>query len=157
AMKTEYDAIHASGFLLQLDCPDLAMGAHVVGAVDPEEFQQKIRKRVEVLNHALRDIPGESVRRHRCWGNYEGPHHHDVPIADIIDAVYEAKPMAISFEGANPRHEHEWRVFEEHRLPDGKVIMPGVIDSTTNYVEHPELIADRLERYASVVGKENVM
>jgi 5-methyltetrahydropteroyltriglutamate--homocysteine methyltransferase len=158
AMKPEYDAIHAAGFLLQLDCPDLAMGHHVAGMTNGvDAFRDRVRKRVEVLSHALRDIPEDRIRMHVCWGNYEGPHHHDVPIKDIIDLVLEARPQAISFEGANPRHEHEWRVFEEVELPEGKIIMPGVIDSTTNYIEHPELVADRIERYAGAVGRENVI
>jgi 5-methyltetrahydropteroyltriglutamate--homocysteine methyltransferase len=158
AMKPEYDAIHAAGFLLQLDCPDLAMGGHItMDGSDLGTFRQRVRKRVEILDHATRDIPADRMRMHLCWGNYEGPHHHDVAIKDIIDLVLEARPQALSFEGANPRHEHEWRVFEDVTLPDGKLLMPGVIDSCTNYVEHPELIADRIERYAGLVGRENVI
>jgi 5-methyltetrahydropteroyltriglutamate--homocysteine methyltransferase len=111
----------------------------------------------QALNHAVRDIPPDRLRLHLCWGNYEGPHHRDVPLQKIIAEVLEARPVAVSFEGANPRHEHEWKVFEEIRLPQGKVIIPGVLDSTTNFIEHPELVAQRLERYASVVGREHVI
>jgi 5-methyltetrahydropteroyltriglutamate--homocysteine methyltransferase len=112
---------------------------------------------VEALNHATRDIPPEDMRMHLCWGNYEGPHHHDVALRDIIDIVFEARPAAISFEAANPRHEHEWTVFEDVKLPEGKVLIPGVLDSTTNYIEHPDLVAQRLVRYGRLVGPENVM
>ncbi|HEY2441479.1 MAG TPA: methionine synthase, partial [Solirubrobacteraceae bacterium] len=115
------------------------------------------RLHVDAINEATRDIPPEDMRMHLCWGNYEGPHHHDVPLRDIIDIVFEARPAAISFEGANPRHEHEWTVFQDVTLPDDKVLIPGVLDSTTNYVEHPELVAQRIVRYAELVGRENVI
>jgi 5-methyltetrahydropteroyltriglutamate--homocysteine methyltransferase len=158
AMKTEYDAIHAAGLVLQLDCPDLAMGWNVAGLGGTREgFAAEVARRVEAINHATRDIPPEAMRLHLCWGNYEGPHVSDIPLREIIGEVLRARPDAISFEGANPRHEHEWVVFDEVKLPDGKAIIPGVIDSTTNYVEHPELVAQRIERYARLVGRENVL
>lgn len=141
AMKTEYDEIHRSGLVLQLDCPDLAMTRHMQTEESLDEFGRRAKLHVEALNHATRDIPGEAMRLHLCWGNYEGPHHRDVPLRDIIDTVLEARPAAISFEAANPRHEHEWTVFEEVKLPEGKALIPGVLDWTTNYIEHPELVA----------------
>jgi 5-methyltetrahydropteroyltriglutamate--homocysteine methyltransferase len=153
AMREEYDAIYQAGFLLQLDCPDLAIG--MSGA--DEANSPLLRLHLQALNHAVSDIPPDRLRLHLCWGNYEGPHHRDVPLQKIIGEVLEARPVAVSFEGANPRHEHEWKVFEEIKLPEGKVIIPGVLDSTTNFIEHPELVAQRLERYASVVGRENVI
>jgi 5-methyltetrahydropteroyltriglutamate--homocysteine methyltransferase len=158
AMKTEYDAIHAAGLVLQLDCPDLAMGWNMarLGGTR-EEFIATVAAHVAAINHATRDIPPEAMRLHLCWGNYEAPHTSDIPLGDVIGEVLKARPAALSFEGANPRHEHEWTVFEELSLPDGKVIIPGVIDSTTNYVEHPELVAQRIERYAGLVGRENVL
>jgi 5-methyltetrahydropteroyltriglutamate--homocysteine methyltransferase len=122
-----------------------------------EEFRKIVALHVEVLNEATRAIPPDRMRLHLCWGNYEGPHHLDVPLRDIIDLVLRARPAGISFEGANPRHEHEWKIWREVALPPGKVLIPGVIDSTTNFIEHPELVADRIARYASVVGRENVI
>ena len=158
AMKHEYDAIHQAGLILQVDCPDLAMGRHIQFADNNvAEFRKKMELHVEALNHALADIPADRVRLHLCWGNYEGPHHRDVPLSDIIDIVVKARPAGISFEAANPRHAHEWSVFRNFKLPAGKVLIPGVLDSTTNYIEHPELIAERLGRYAEVVGRENVI
>jgi 5-methyltetrahydropteroyltriglutamate--homocysteine methyltransferase len=158
AMKEEYDAIHAAGFVLQIDCPDLAMGRHIESAdATLEDWRRMVRENVEVLNEATRDIPPEDMRIHLCWGNYEGPHDHDVPLAEILDIVFAARPSAISFEAANPRHEHEWQVFEDVALPEGKVLIPGVIDSTTNYIEHPEVVARRILDYAHVVGRENVV
>lgn len=158
AMKEEYNAIHQAGFLLQVDCPDLAMGRHIQFADDSvEEFRKKAELHVEALNHALADIPPERIRLHLCWGNYEGPHHRDVPLQDIIDIVLKARPAAISFEAANPRHAHEWKVFQEFTLPAEKILIPGVLDSTTNYIEHPELVAERICRFANVVGRENVI
>ena len=115
------------------------------------------RLHLEALDYALARVPPEQARIHLCWGNYEGPHHYDVPLADIIDLVFAARPAAVSFEAANPRHAHEWRVFESVKVPGGKVIVPGVIDSTTNFIEHPVLIADRITRYARLVGRENVI
>ena len=157
AMKPEYDEIHKAGIVLQVDCPDLAMTRQMMMDETLEEFRHRARVNVEALNRATADIPPEDMRLHLCWGNYEGPHHHDVALRDIIDIVFEARPAAISFEAANPRHEHEWNVFEDVKLPDGKVLIPGVLDSTTNYIEHPELIAQRLVRYGRLVGPENVM
>jgi 5-methyltetrahydropteroyltriglutamate--homocysteine methyltransferase len=157
AMKPEYDEIHKAGIVLQVDCPDLAMTRQMMMDESLEEFRDRARVNVEALNRATADIPPEDMRLHLCWGNYEGPHHHDVALRDIIDIVFEARPAAISFEAANPRHEHEWNVFEDVKLPEGKVLIPGVLDSTTNYIEHPELIAQRLVRYGRLVGPENVM
>jgi 5-methyltetrahydropteroyltriglutamate--homocysteine methyltransferase len=156
-MKEEYDEIHRAGLVLQLDCPDLAMTRHMNSDETLEEFRRTARLHVEAINHATRDIPADEMRIHLCWGNYEGPHHHDLPLRDIVDIVFEARPAAISFEAANPRHEHEWTVFEDVKLPEGKVLIPGVVDSTTNYIEHPELVAQRITRYAQLVGRENVI
>jgi 5-methyltetrahydropteroyltriglutamate--homocysteine methyltransferase len=157
-MKEEYDAIHRAGFVLQVDCPDLAMGRHLAFPdLSNAEFVKVAEANVEALNHALRDIPPDRVRLHLCWGNYEGPHHRDIPLREILGVALKARPQALSFEGANPRHEHEWVVFKELRLPDDRVIIPGVLDSTTNFIEHPELVAQRLVRYAEIVGKERVM
>jgi len=158
AMKPEYEAVARAGFVLQVDCPDLAMGRHIQYAALPlEEFRRMARLHIEALNHALANVPPDQARMHLCWGNYEGPHHHDVPLADILDVVFTARPNGISFEAANPRHGHEWKVFERVKLPAGKVIIPGVIDSTTNFIEHPELVAERIGRYARLVGRENVI
>jgi 5-methyltetrahydropteroyltriglutamate--homocysteine methyltransferase len=158
AMKTEYEAIHRAGFILQVDCPDLAMGRHFQFAeASLEEFRRNARLHVEVLNEALRDIPAERVRLHLCWGNYEGPHHRDVPLRDILDLVLEARPAGLSYEAANPRHAHEWQIFESVKLPPDKILIPGVLDSTTNYVEHPELVAQRLLQLTRLVGRENVV
>jgi 5-methyltetrahydropteroyltriglutamate--homocysteine methyltransferase len=156
-MKSEYDEIHRAGLVLQLDCPDLAMTRHMTNDESLEEFRRRARLHVEAINHATRDIPSEAMRLHLCWGNYEGPHHYDLPLRDIIDVVFDARPAAISFEAANPRHEHEWTVFEDVKLPEGKALIPGVVDSTTNYIEHPELVAQRITRYAQLVGRENVI
>jgi 5-methyltetrahydropteroyltriglutamate--homocysteine methyltransferase len=159
AMKPEYDAIAAAGIVLQLDCPDLAMTRAMLGndMLTEEEFREQIRMHVRALNHAVRDIPPEQMRMHLCWGNGEWPHITDIPLAAIIDVVLEARPTGLVFEAANPRHEHEWTVWKDIRLPDGKVLIPGVIDSTTNFVEHPELVAQRIVRFAEIVGKENVI
>ena len=157
AMKVEYDLIHGAGFVLQVDCPDLAMARHTWGDATIGDFRERIRHHVEAINHATRDIPPERMRLHLCWGNYNGPHRHDVELREIIDIALLARPAAISFEAANPRHEHEWTVFEETELPDGKILIPGVLDSTTNYVEHPQLVAQRIVRYAKLVGRENVI
>lgn len=157
-MKEEYDAIVQAGFVLQVDCPDLAMGRHLAFPdLSTTEFLKIAEANIEALNHALRDLPPDRIRLHLCWGNYEGPHHRDIPLKDIIHIVLQARPQAISLEGANPRHEHEWAVFRTVRLPAGKIIIPGVLDSTTNFIEHPELVAQRLIRYAEVVGRENVI
>ncbi len=158
AMKEEYEAIARAGFVLQLDCPDLAMGRHIQFSDESlEEFRRLARLNVEALNHATAGIDPDQMRMHLCWGNYEGPHHKDVALKDIIDIVFAARPNAISVEACNPRHEHEWQLFEEVKLPEGKVLIPGVIDSTNNYIEHPDLVAQRLVRYARLVGQENVM
>jgi len=154
AMREEYEAVHQAGFILQLDCPDLT---GLSRAVQPGQAPADLRLRVEALNHAVRNIPPDRMRMHLCWGNYEGPHHLDVPLKDIIGEVFKARPMGLSFEGANPRHEHEFAIFEDIKLPAGKVLIPGVLDTTTNYIEHPELVAQRLVRYAKLVGRENVI
>jgi 5-methyltetrahydropteroyltriglutamate--homocysteine methyltransferase len=158
AMRPEYEAVARAGFVLQIDCPDLAMGRHIqYAALSTEEFRKAARVHIEALNHALANVPPDQARVHLCWGNYEGPHHYDIPLADIIDVVFTARPNGISFEAANPRHAHEWRVFERVKLPAGKVLIPGVIDSTTNFIEHPELVAERIGRYAKLVGRDNVI
>jgi 5-methyltetrahydropteroyltriglutamate--homocysteine methyltransferase len=158
AMKQEYDAISQAGFLLQVDCPDLAAGRNSLFAHAPlEEFRHWAMTNLEALNYAVRDIPADRMRLHLCWGNYEGPHHHDVPLREIIDLVLQARPVGLSFEAANPRHEHEWTVFEQVKLPEEKVLIPGILDSTTNFIEHPELVAQRIARFASLVGRERVI
>ena len=157
-MRHEYEAIARAGFVLQVDCPDLAMGRHIQFAgLGLQEFRDMARLHARALDHALAGIPPDRLRMHLCWGNYEGPHHFDVPLADILDIVFEARPAGISFEAANPRHAHEWKVFETVTLPAGKVIIPGVIDSTTNFIELPELVAERIARYARLVGRERVI
>jgi 5-methyltetrahydropteroyltriglutamate--homocysteine methyltransferase len=157
-LKDEYRAITDAGFILQLDCPDLASGwNNQFRDLTLEEFRKVVDMHLEVLDTATEGIPPDRMRLHLCWGNYEGPHHHDIPLREIIEPVLRARPAAVSFEGANPRHEHEWSVFQDVKLPDGKLIIPGVIDSTTNFIEHPELVAQRIERYANVVGRENVI
>jgi 5-methyltetrahydropteroyltriglutamate--homocysteine methyltransferase len=158
AMRDEYETVAKAGFILQFDCPDLGMGRHIQYAdLDLKEFRKRITLHIEALNHAVKNVPAEQLRMHLCWGNYEGPHHHDVPLADIIDIVFTAKPNAISLEGANPRHNHEWAVFKTVKLPAGKVLIPGVIESKSNFIEHPEVIAQRIGRYAKLVGRENVI
>jgi 5-methyltetrahydropteroyltriglutamate--homocysteine methyltransferase len=158
ALRHEYEAIVAAGVTLQIDCPDLAMGRHTQFAdLDLSGFRERMALHVEALNRALVNIPAEKVRMHMCWGNYPGPHHCDVPLADIVDIVWKAKPHAILFEAANPRHAHEWSLFETVKLPDGKVLVPGVIECQSTYIEHPELVAQRIGRYANLVGRDNVM
>ena len=158
ALQGEYEAIVDAGFLLQVDSPDLAMGRHLAfPQLSDEEFLTVIDRNVAALNHALRNIPADRLRMHLCWGNYPGPHHRDIPLAKIAERVLRARPRYILLEGANPRHGHEWAVFETVALPEDKVLVPGVIDSTSNYIEHPELVAERLLRYANVVGRERVM
>ncbi|MBI1847647.1 MAG: cobalamin-independent methionine synthase II family protein [Candidatus Rokubacteria bacterium] len=158
AMRHEYETVARAGFTLQIDCPDLGMGRHIQFAdLGLDEFRTMARLHVGALNHALANVPPERARLHVCWGNYEGPHHHDVPLADIIDVVFTARPSGLSFEASNPRHAHEWRLFEHVKLPAGKVLIPGVLDSTTNFIEHPDLVAERIGRYARLVGRENVI
>ncbi|MSP31607.1 MAG: epoxyalkane--coenzyme M transferase [Pseudolabrys sp.] len=158
AMRHEYETVAKAGFVLQIDCPDLGMGRHIQYAdLSLQEFRKRAQLHVEALNHAVANIPAEQLRMHVCWGNYEGPHHRDVALADVIDIVFKAKPVAISLEAANPRHAHEWTLFEHVNLPDGKVLIPGVIESKSNFIEHPELVAQRITRYANLVGAENVI
>ena len=158
AMRHEYRTIADAGITLQVDCPDLGMGRHIQHAdLSLAEWRKKAELHVEALNHALSDISPDRLRMHLCWGNYEGPHHCDVPLADVIDIVFKARPAAIALEAANPRHAHEWQLFETVKLPDGKMLIPGVIESKSNFVEHPEQIAQRIGRYANLVGRENVM
>lgn len=158
AMRYEYEAIAAAGVTVQVDCPDLAMGRHSAYAdMDLPAFRRRAAMNIEALDHAVRDIPADRLRMHLCWGNYPGPHHHDVDLAEIIDLVWKAKPRTVLFEAANPRHAHEWTLFEDVEVPDGKVICPGVIEPQSNYIEHPELVAQRIERYARLVGRERVM
>jgi 5-methyltetrahydropteroyltriglutamate--homocysteine methyltransferase len=157
-MREEYEAVHRAGFILQLDCPDLAVGRHTRFAqATTAEFVKIVELHVAAINHAVANIPADRIRLHLCWGNYEGPHHHDVPLRDIINPVLDANVGAISFEAANPRHEHEWTVFKKVKLPSDKVLIPGVIDSSTNYIEHPDLVAQRIVRFAELVGRENVI
>lgn len=158
AMRAEYETIVAEGFYLQLDCPDLAMSRHTgYQDLSEEEFLRVAAANVEALNAATANIPPERMRMHVCWGNYEGPHDHDIPLERVIDIVLKARPGTILFEAANPRHEHEWKVWAEAKLPDWKVLAPGVIDTCSNYVEHPELIAQRVERFAGIVGADRVI
>jgi 5-methyltetrahydropteroyltriglutamate--homocysteine methyltransferase len=158
AMRPDYEAIAAAGSTLQIDCPDLAMGRHVTfGRLSDEEFRREAILAVEALNEATRRIPVERMRVHLCWGNYEGPHHHDIDLHKIIDIVLRVRPAGLAIEACNPRHAHEWAVFERVSLPDGKYLIPGVIDSTTNYIEHPELISQRLRNYVRLVGPERVI
>jgi len=157
-MKEEYEAIVEAGFILQIDCPDLAMGRHTTfRELSDADFLARAAMQIEALNSALENVTADRVRMHICWGNYEGPHHRDIPLAEILDVVMKAKPMGLLIEASNPRHEHEWSVFAERKLPDDKVLIPGVIDSVTNYIEHPELVAQRICRYADVVGRERVI
>src|SRR6266852_8579535 len=158
AMRYEYQAIVAAGFLLQMDCPDLAMQRHTRFAdANIDEFRKQVQQNIEVLNYALTGISAEQVRIHVCWGNYPGPHHRDVPLRDILDLLLTIQGNALSIEAANPRHEHEWKVFEDVHLADGKLLIPGLIDTCSTYVEHPEVVAQRLARFARVVGRENVI
>ena len=148
AMRIEYKAIVEAGLLLQIDSPDLAMGRHIkFRDASDEEFLRNANLQVDALNHALQNVPAERVRMHVCWGNYEGPHTHDVALELIMPTVMRAKPQAILFEASNPRHAHEWTVWAEANIPDDKVLIPGVLDTTTNYVEHPQLVAERIRRF----------
>jgi 5-methyltetrahydropteroyltriglutamate--homocysteine methyltransferase len=158
AMQHEYEAIVGAGLLLQIDAPDLAMGRHIkFRDVDDATFLRHAALQVEALNHALRNVPADRVRMHVCWGNYEGPHTHDIPLRQIAQTVLRAKPAALLIEGANPRHAHEWAVWQAVALPPDKLLIPGVIDSVSNFVEHPELVAERIGRYAELVGRERVL
>lgn len=158
ALRPEYEAITNAGLVLQIDCPDIAMSRHT-GFQDltEAEFLKRAAFDTEALNHALANVPASQVRIHICWGNYEGPHDHDIALTKILPIVLNAKAQAISFEAANPRHEHEWAVWHNAKLPDDKILIPGVLDSSTNYVEHPELVAQRIERFTNVVGRERVI
>jgi 5-methyltetrahydropteroyltriglutamate--homocysteine methyltransferase len=158
AMRTEYETIVAEGFLLQLDCPDLAMSRHTgFQDLSEAEFLKVAEQNVEALNAATANIPPEKMRMHVCWGNYEGPHDHDIPLEKVIGTVLKARPATILFEAANPRHEHEWKVWANTKIPGEKILAPGMIDTCSNYVEHPELIAQRIERFAGIVGAERVV
>jgi 5-methyltetrahydropteroyltriglutamate--homocysteine methyltransferase len=158
AMKVEYEAIVAAGVQLQIDAPDLAMGRHIMYRDrSDEEFVGSVERHVEAINRALRDVPAERVRMHLCWGNYEGPHHLDIGLEKIIDAILRAKPATILFEAANPRHAHEWAVWREASIPADKILAPGVLDSTTNYIEHPELVAQRILNFTDIVGPGRVV
>ncbi len=158
AMRPEYEAIASAGFQLQLDCPDLAMSRHT-GYQDAseEDFLKIAEANVEALNAATANIALEQMRMHICWGNYEGPHDHDIPLERVINIILKARPATILFEAANPRHEHEWKVWADTKIPGHKVLAPGLIDTCSNYVEHPELIAQRIERFARIVGKDRVI
>ena len=158
AMKSEYEAIVAAGFLLQVDSPDLGVGRHMMfKGLSDAEYVKACDAHLEALNAALADIPRDRVRMHVCWGNYEGPHHCDAPFDLVFGIARRAKVGALLFEAANPRHAHEWTWFQDHRLDDDLIIVPGVIDSTTNFIEHPELVAQRIERFAGLVGRERVI
>lgn len=158
AMREEYEAIAAAGFNVQIDCPDLAMSRHTAfQELSEAEFLKRAQFHAELLNHTLANVPADKIRIHVCWGNYEGPHMHDIDLAKILKTVLGIKAQALSLEAANPRHEHEWAVFKTIKLPDDKILLPGVIDTSTNYVEHPELVAQRIIRFADVVGRERVI
>ena len=158
AMRAEYEAIVDAGFILQLDSPDIGLGRHMMFKHESEENYVKLaHQHIEVLNHALRNIPADRVRMHVCFGNYEGPHHHDAPMSVVLPIALRAKPQALLFETSNPRHAHEWVVFRDATIPEDKILIPGVIDSTTNFIEHPELVAQRIERFTNIVGRERVI
>jgi 5-methyltetrahydropteroyltriglutamate--homocysteine methyltransferase len=158
AMRVEYEAIVNAGFVLQLDCPDLAMARHT-GFQDltESEFLNRAEHQVEVMNHALRNVPSNRARMHVCWGNYEGPHDRDIPLEKIVGIILKAKPAGIQFEASNPRHAHEWVVWRDTRIPEDKILIPGLLTSTSNYVEHPELISQRICQFAEIAGRERVM
>ncbi len=158
AMRPEYEAIVAAGLTLQLDCPDLGLGRHMMFKDKTEqEYVALAHQHVEAMNHALRNIPAEKVRMHICWGNYEGPHHCDAPMDVVLPIALRAKPQALLFESANPRHAHEWTVFRDSKIPDDKILVPGVLDSVTNFIEHPLLVAERITRFADLVGRDRVI
>ena len=158
AMREEYEAIVSAGFILQVDCPDLAMAFHTgFQGLTEQEFLRRAEHHIEVLNAALENVPAESARLHVCWGNYEGPHDYDIAVSKIMPLLLRAKPSAILFEASNPRHAHEWTDWRDARIPDDKTLIPGVLDSTSNFVEHPELVAQRIETFAAIVGRERVL
>ena len=158
AMRVEYEAIVKAGFILQLDSPDLGLGRHMIFKNETDaDYVRLAEQHVEVLNHAMRNIPSDKARMHVCFGNYEGPHHHDAPMSLVLPIALKAKPQGLLFETSNPRHAHEWTTFRDAKIPDDKILIPGVLDSTTNFIEHPELVAQRLERFANIVGKERVI
>ena len=160
AMKEEYETIVAAGLDLQLDCPDLALSRHMlINDLSDDEFLKIAASHVEALNHALQDVPAEKVRVHICWGNYEGPHVCDIPMSKMFDTLMSTKSRYVLFETSNPRHGHEWAVFKERKadIPDDKVLVPGVVDTTTNFVEHPELVAQRISRFIDIVGSDRVI
>ena len=158
AMQAEYEAIVGAGFLLQIDAPDFGMGRHTMyRSASAADYLSAAARHVDVLNHALRNLPADRMRMHICWGNYEGPHHHDIPLEQLLPVVIKAKPQALLFEASNPRHAHEWAVFRQQKVPDEKILVPGVLSTTTNYVEHPELVAERIQRFADIVGRERVI
>ncbi len=160
AMRPEYEAIVAAGLILQLDSPDLGLGRHMMYKDRSDaDYLNLIGTHVDVLNHALRNVPADRVRMHVCWGNYEGPHHHDVEMGVILPTLMKAKPAGLLFETSNPRHQHDWNYFVEMLaiIPDDKILIPGVIDSTTNFIEHPRVVAERIERFAGIIGRERVI
>jgi len=158
AMQEEYEAIFNAGFDLQVDCPDLAMARHTgFQDLSDAQFLARAEQQVEVLNHALRNIPRERLRMHLCWGNYEGPHDHDIALEEVLPIVLKARPAQILFEASNPRHAHEWVVWRDAKLPDDKILVPGLLTSTSNYVEHPELVAQRIQQFADIVGRDRVI
>lgn len=158
AMREEYAAIVEAGFMLQIDCPDLAMGRHTIFQdEDDAGFLKHAEAQIEALNYALDGLPPERLRMHLCWGNYEGPHHKDIPLEKIIHIILKARPQTLLFEASNPRHAHEWTVFRDVKLPEDKILAPGCIDSTSNFIEHPELVAQRIETFANIVGRERVI
>ncbi|HZU90067.1 MAG TPA: cobalamin-independent methionine synthase II family protein [Stellaceae bacterium] len=158
ALKPEYEAIVAAGFILQIDAPDLGSARHnQYQHLNDDEFLRIADRNIAALNHATANIPPERMRMHVCWGNYEGPHTHDIPLAKIFASCMRARPQGLSFEAANPRHAHEWEDLRGHKIPDDRVLIPGVIDSTTNFVEHPRLVAQRIANYAAIVGRERVI
>lgn len=157
AMHEEYKAITDAGFILQIDDPDLADAWQIHADMDVPTYRSFAKLRIEALNHALRDIPTDRVRFHVCWGSYHGPHKYDIPLRDIVDLILEVRADGYSIEATNPRHEHEWQVWKDVKLPDGKVLIPGVVGHCTDFIEHPELVAERLVKYANLVGRENVI
>jgi 5-methyltetrahydropteroyltriglutamate--homocysteine methyltransferase len=158
ALKEEYEAIYKAGFILQIDAPDLGSARHnQYQHLSDSEFLKIAERNIAAVNHATQNIPSDRMRLHICWGNYEGPHTHDIPLATVFDVAVKARPQAILFEAANPRHAHEWEELAAKKIPEDTILMPGCIDSTTNFVEHPKLVAQRIENYARLVGRERVV